>query len=100
MLLTTFGPPFHSTVNAPRGVACADPGGPGSIRTGPKATSPFDCSQVRCLDRSTHAAAAGGHELWSWAVSAKDPGPGGVALDFERRLSCRPVAAAWFAAFP
>jgi hypothetical protein len=33
-----------------------DPGGPGSMRAGPKVTLPSDCSQVRCLDRSTHSA--------------------------------------------
>src|ERR1700678_1537952 len=89
MLLTAFRPPFHSPVNVPRGVAFAVPGGPGSIRTGPKVTLPSDCSQVRCLDRSTHAAAARGHERWSRAVSASDPagtegglggGPGALAM--------------------
>src|ERR1700722_8812985 len=99
MLLTTFGPPFHSTVNVPRGVAFADPAGPGSMRTGPKVTVPSDCSQVRCLDRSTQAAAAGGHALSSRAVSAADPGTGGVTADFGGRLGRGPVAMARFA-FP
>src|ERR1700728_1419986 len=97
MLLMTFGPPFHITVNVPRGVAFADPGGPGSIRTGPKVTLPSDCSQVRCLDRSTHAAAVSGHALWSWFVSARDPGAARVASDFRGRLG--PVAMARLAAF-
>ncbi len=59
----TFGPPFQITLNVPVGVAFAVPGGPGSICTGPKLTLPSDCSQVRCLARSTHAVAAGGHML-------------------------------------
>src|ERR1700728_3209201 len=100
MLLMTFGPPFHITVNVPRGVAFAVPGGPGSMRTGPKVTLPSDCSQVRCLDRSTHAAAAGGHALWSPVVSARDPETGRVASDFGGRLGRRPVAMARFAAVP
>src|ERR1700722_12221156 len=99
MLLTTFGPPFHITANVPRGVACAVPGGPGSMRTGPNATMPSDCSQVRCLDRSTHAAAAGGHALWSRVDSASDPRTGAVASDFGGWLS-RPLAMARFAVFP
>src|SRR5580692_127799 len=98
MLLMTFGPPFHITVNVPRGVAFADPGGPGSIRTGPNVALPSDCSQVRCLDRSTHAAAVGGHALSSCLVSARDPGTGGVASDFGSRLGRGPVAMARFAA--
>src|ERR1700727_357381 len=79
VLLMTFGPPFHITVNVPRGVAFAVPGGPGSMRTGPKVTLPSDCSQVRCLDRSTQAAAADGHAPSSRVVSARDPGAGGMA---------------------
>src|ERR1700722_6013870 len=99
MLLTTFGPPFQSTVKVPRGVAFADPAGPGSMRTGPKVTVPSDCSQVRCLARSTHAAAADGHALSSRVVSARDSGTGGVAADFGGGLARGPVAMARFA-FP
>src|SRR5450756_2349400 len=53
----------------PRGVACTVPGLPGSIRSGPKLTLPPACSQVMCLVRSTHAAAAAGQSLRSNAVS-------------------------------
>ena len=69
MLLTSDGPAFHSTWNVPRGVWCSPPGLPGSIWTGPKVILPLACSQVMCLVRSTHAAAAAGQSWWSAAVS-------------------------------
>src|SRR5882672_5569366 len=79
MSLTKLAPAFHPTWNAPRGVWCAVPGRPGSIRTGPKVTRRPDCSQVRRLARSTHAVAAAGQSRRSAAVSvsgaaARPPG--------------------------
>src|SRR5689334_908064 len=68
MLLTKFGPAFQETWKVPRGVACGVPGGPGSMRTGPKLTVPSACSQVRCSVRSTHAVAAAGQDSRSRAV--------------------------------
>ena len=53
-------PAFHETWEAPRGVAWALPGGPGSARTGPKVTRPADWSQVRCLGRLYAGSGLGG----------------------------------------
>src|SRR6266702_1009340 len=69
MLLTSDGPAFHSTRNAPRGVWCLLPGLPGSIWTGPNVILPLPWSQVMCLARSTHAVAAAGQSWWSTSVS-------------------------------
>src|ERR1700722_19596336 len=79
MSLTKLAPAFHPTWNVPRGVWCAVPGRPGSMGTGPKVTRRPDCSQVRCLARSTHAVAAAGPSWRSAAVSvngaaARPPG--------------------------
>jgi hypothetical protein len=60
MLLTSDGPAFHWTQNVPRGVSCPPPGCPGSIWIGPNVILPLLWSQVRCLVRSTHAAAVAG----------------------------------------
>src|SRR5215472_2776920 len=68
MLLTKFGPAFQETRKVPRGVVCGVPGGPGSMRTGPKLTWPPACSQVRCSVRSTHAVAVAGQDSRSRMV--------------------------------
>jgi len=58
----------------PRGVACREPGGPGSAWTGPKVILPADWSHVMCLVRSTQAVAVAGQDWRSNGVIVSEIG--------------------------
>ena len=90
MLLTKFGPAFHETSKVPRGVAWAEPGGPGSARTGPKVTWPSAWSHVMCLVRSTQAVAVAGQEWRSNEVSASEVGWGVGVSGWSGRWAALP----------